>query len=164
MKAEDSYQAFRSRLKQRGLTQKTLSLSEAIELMADFYASEPAENCQASDGDGLAFYYAHIRRGSSTPFEVGMMRLYRPVDMSNPAGGSRLRMSFNYPWWETVIASGLIERLKPAAPEGNRFCWSPRAVGDLLEYVHQHETFLSARNLPHRSVTLKYEPVWGVYA
>ncbi len=164
MRAEDSYKAFRSVLKERGLTQKTLTLDDAIELMTSFYKNEPAENAAEKDGDGLAFYYVHVHRGSSSPFEVGMMRLFRRNDIPEPANGSRLRLSFNYPWWETVIASGLIERLKPAAPEGNRFCWSPDGVNELLAHIREHETFLTARQIPHRSVTVKYEPIWGVFA
>lgn len=159
MKIDDSYKAFRSFLKQKGKTVGALSISEGLSAAAEFFGSARMDDAAEDDGDGLIFYYAIVNRGRGSPFEVGVIRTFRKTS----GGVARLRLTFNYPWVEVLIHKGLQEKLKPAVPEGTKFCWQRQDLPQFEQFMLHHPVVETVETIEPRSVNLKLEPQWGAH-
>lgn len=95
IKVDDSYLAFRRKLKSVGKRVTGLTPREGFEVFQEFYASERILDVEAEQGDGLAAYFGMSRDGGAV-FEVGMVRVFRRAGVAVRDANARLRLSFAY--------------------------------------------------------------------
>ena len=160
MKIEDSYTEFRRKLKAAGKKVTGLLPSEGFDLFQQFYESERAIDAQTEQGDGLAVYFGMSRDGGAV-YEVGMIRSFRKSGVPAHEANARLRLSFSYPFAETVIHGGL-DKL-PGWPEGNKFCWTPGDQTALNSFINSSGPIQAVLTLPPRAAKLRLENLWGVF-
>lgn len=90
-----------------------------------------------------------------------MVRSFRKAGVPPQEANMRLRLSFAYPFTETVILEGL-DKL-PGWPEGNKFCWTPADQSGLAEFIDKSGQIQAVLNRQPRSTKLRLEPLWGVF-
>lgn len=160
MKIEDSYIEFRRRLKAAGKKVTGLMPGEGFDIFQQFYECERATDAQPEQGDGLAAYFGMSRDGGAV-FEVGMVRSFRKSGVPAHEANARLRLSFSYPFVETVIHGGL-DKL-PGWPEGNKFCWTPSDQAALRSFISSSAQIQAVLKQPPRAAKLRFENLWGVF-
>jgi len=160
MKIEDSYTEFRRKLRTAGKKVTGLLPSEGFDLFQQFYESERAIDAQTEQGDGLAAYFGMSRDGGMV-YEVGMIRSFRRSGVPAHEANARLRLSFSYPFVDTVIHGGLDNM--PGWPEGNKFCWMPGDQTELNSFISSSGPIQAVLTRPPRATKLRLENLWGVF-
>lgn len=160
MKVEESYLAFRRKLKSVGKKVTGLTPRDGFEVFQEFYANERVLDVEAEQGDGLAAYFGMSRDGDAV-FEVGMVRVFRRAGVSVHDANARLRLSFAYPFIETVIRGGL-DKMR-GWPEGNKFCWTPTDRAALNSFISECGQIQAVLEQVPRATKLRFENIWGVF-
>lgn len=159
MKVEDSYSEFRGLLRKHGKKVTGLLPADGIPLFQYFYRTVRCLDTEGQEGDGIVCYHGMSRDGS-VKFEVGMIRTFRVANVPASQAGRRLRLSFTYPFVETIIHGGL----KDAQPfEDNQFCWSPDDQEQLDRFVDRSPFVRAILNKPPSSTKLRLENIWGAF-
>ena len=159
MKVEDSYGEFRGLLRKHGKKVTGLLPSEGIPLFQDFYRTVRCLDAEEREGDGIVCYHGMSRDGS-VKFEVGIIRVFRLANVPASQAGRRLRLSFVYPFVETIVLGGL----KDTQPfEDNRFCWSPNDQEELQKFVDCSPFVRAVFDKPHSSTKLRLESILCVF-
>ena len=117
MKIDDSSKLFKQFIKYKNKKLADLLPCDGVELFKEFYRDYRFEDAQTDKGDGLACYYG-LSRDGGLKFEVGMVRVFRIIDQPHAGANRRLRLSFVYPFVETIVHTGL-DKVK-GSPEGNK--------------------------------------------
>ena len=160
MKIEDSYIEFRRRLKAAGKKVTGLLPVDGFSVFRHFYDDERATDAQPEQGDGLAVYFGMSRDGGAV-YEVGMVRSFRRAGVPTREANMRLRLSFAYPYAQTIVLAGL-DKL-PGWPEGNKFCWTPGDQSGLSEFIDGSAQIQAVLNRQPKTCKLRLEPLWGVF-
>ncbi len=159
MKVEDSYSEFRGLLRKHGKKVTGLLPSEGIPLFQDFYRAVRCLDAEDREGDGIVCYHGMSRDGS-VKFEVGIIRVFRLTNVPASEAGRRLRLSFVYPFVETIVFGGL----KDTQPfEDNQFCWTPHDQEQLQTFINGSPFVRAVFNKPPSSTKLRLENIWGVF-
>ncbi len=160
MKIDDADKEFRRFLKQEGKKVTGLTPSEGIQLFKRFYSDFRFEDAQEDQGDGLACYYG-LSRDGGLKYEVGLIRMFRIKNLSGAEANRRLRMSFTYPFIETIIRPGL-DKVK-GWPEGNKFCWSSNSQEEFDSYILNSVHIQHVASSVPKLTKLRFEKLWGVF-
>jgi hypothetical protein len=160
MRIADSYDEFRRFLKQRGLKVTGLCPAEGLAAFQDFYREVRADDAQPRDGDGLGCYFGMSRDGGAK-YEVGIVRLFRVANSPVQHAGHRLRLSFVYPFGETIIHRGL-DKVR-GWPEGNRIGWSPSDQSELSRFISESAHIQAVLTEPPKVTKLRFEKLWGMF-
>lgn len=84
------------------------------------------------------------------------MRVFRIASTPSPQTGHRLRLSFEYPFVETILFGGL----KDAQPfEDNQFCWTPDDQQRLQSFIAQSPFIRALIDKPPSMTKLRYENI-----
>ena len=159
MKVEDAYGEFRGFLRRHGKKVTGLLPSEGIPLFQDFYRNIRCLDVEDKEGDGIVCYHGMSRDGA-VKFEVGMIRVFRVANVPPSQAGRRLRLSFVYPFVETIIHGGL----KDAQPfEDNQFCWSPNGQRLLEKFIDRSPFIRAVLDRTPSMTKLRLENIWGVF-
>ncbi|WP_155630996.1 hypothetical protein [Burkholderia cepacia] len=160
MKIEDTYKGFRRKLTAAGKRVTGLTPSEGFHIFQQFYAADRVSDAQPDQGDGLAVYFGMSRDGGAV-YEVGMVRVFRKADVAAHEANARLRLSFSYPFVETVLRGGLDKM--PGWPEGTRYCWTPSDQSDLDSFIGTSGPIQAVLTQPPRATKLRLENLWGTF-
>jgi hypothetical protein len=160
MRIANSYDEFRRFLKQRELKVTGLLPADGIPAFQTFYRDVRADDAQERDGDGLACYFGMSRDGGAK-YEVGMVRLFRVAGASVHEAGHRLRLSFTYPFVETILRPGLDK--ERGWPEGNKICWNPNDQSDLIRFISESVHINAVLSHAPKLTRLRFEKIWGVF-
>jgi hypothetical protein len=159
MKVADSYDEFRKLLKRHGKKVTGLLPMDGIPLFQEFYRNVRCLDAEKNEGDGIVCYHGVTRDGGSR-FEVGIMRVFRVANVPASEAGHRLRLSFAYPFVETIIHT----ELRDIGPiEDNQFCWSPDDQERLQKFIDTDPFIQALFSKPPSATKLRLENVWGVF-
>jgi hypothetical protein len=162
MTPEDSYAIFRSYLKARERTLRSLTMPDAAALMFQFYTEVRPTGTSPKIRDGIGFAYGITHRRHGSPYELSLVRLFTTSDDSPGPNGSRLRLSLGYNWLGAVSWFNQPDR---GLPHGNsRYAWDSASAMSLLDELRSHVVYQVLEQRVPRSVELRHEPKWDLWA
>jgi hypothetical protein len=143
MKSSDALHEFERMLKARGRSIDSLSASDGVEAMLDFYRTIRADDCAIdTDGDMLLCQWGTYDWGQGARFEFDITRqLFR--DGADDDDIWQLSLTFVFP--PNEIASG------------DRWCSTPDELDDFAEFVRAHAAYVAACQSRPARVELDFE-------
>jgi hypothetical protein len=142
MKSHDALHQLERLLAARGMRVDTLSVTDGIEAMLEFYRSVRADDCALEDGgDMLLLQWGTYDWGEGARFELNLTRQVIPI------GGED----------EDIWQLQLTFRFDPSAiASGNRWCATPAELDDFTRFARSHAAAAKAYG-PLHSVALVFE-------
>jgi hypothetical protein len=147
LKLSSAKRVFLSRIKNAGRSLRTLTPSDAIELMTSFYREERAEGCViSSGGDMLLSQWGTYDWGEGESFEFNITRQLIAGDSED----------------EDIFQLSLTFRFRPTAAlrqlgSGDRWCLSLDELERFREFVYSSEPFLAVGHEVADGVKLEYD-------
>lgn len=130
----------------------SLSASDAIKLMTDFYRDQRASDCEISeDGDMLLFEWGVYRWGGES-FRVGVTRQFIPRG-GNGDAIYQLALEIHYEPDDEVRAAQTAAR---ASRTSNKWCDSPEDLNGFLDFIAVSPAMALAVQRSPSKATLEY--------
>ena len=148
MKPDSAKKRFLDYVEQSGVKLSSLSPTQGINLMLDFYSDERAEGCQIEeDGDMLLFQWGVYDWGEGEHFEVNITRQFIEIgreDDEDEDSMSQLGLTFRF---DPDSALGEL-------PPGNRWCRSPEDLTDFRDFIEGCRCWKEAQQQVPCTITL----------
>ena len=147
MKPNFAKRALLTRIEQAGRSLGTLTPSDGVDLMTDFYLEERAEACDVdSDGDMLLYQWGTYDWGEGESFEFDITRQLIAGDGDD----------------EDIFQLSLTFQFRPTAAlrqlgSGDRWCQSPGELEGFRAFIHSSAPFLAVGHETAAGVKLEYD-------
>lgn len=134
MDAAEIRTGFEAALAARGLTLEGLDAATAIAAVTDFYVNQRLDDVDpGEDGDGLLFQWGTYDWGDGPTFQYD---LTRQTISTGPAGDDDDDDDDDGGIWQLSLVLHFAPSVETAAlGEGDRWCWNPDHVPELLEFI-----------------------------
>ncbi|MFZ6746042.1 hypothetical protein ACO0LC_22685 [Undibacterium sp. JH2W] len=175
-----SEKELRTLLRANKQTLKTMTLPQALRLMAAFYQDARDYDVVQAEGDGLVVYDDITNRGRGTRFEIGIVRLFclpHNEAATGPQPALRLRLRLCY-----KLDMGIVTELM-AEDTWSYDCWSVQDMARVLQSVEkgpayqllhdripaevninlEETTYLSAEKHPRPDAQQNWWGVWDQF-
>jgi hypothetical protein len=147
---KDAKKELEKRIKQSGKPMSSLTPTQGIRLMLDFYRDVRADGCElGEDGDMLLFQWGTYDFSGARSFQFDITRQFtiaEPEDEDDDSAMSQLSFTFHF------TPSPQFDAVK----DGNRWCMSPDELEDFEAFITGGDSHRAVATAQPAKVTLEY--------